>query len=69
MDPDERAKAVDSTCYAAQVPALAAGLPRGAEGLNIPELVCPGCVQRCPQTCAKKTAAIVAAGADRKSVV
>jgi len=37
------------------------------EGLNIPELVCPGCVQRCPQTCAKKTQAIVEAGADRVS--
>ena len=67
MDPDERANAVDSPCYAAQAPALAAGLPRGAEGLNIPELVCPGCVQRCPQTCAKKTAAIITAGADRVS--
>ncbi|MBK9167925.1 MAG: deoxyribose-phosphate aldolase [Bryobacterales bacterium] len=37
------------------------------EGLNQPESVCPGCVQRCPQTCAKKTAEIVAAGADRVS--
>jgi deoxyribose-phosphate aldolase len=37
------------------------------EGLNIPELVCPDCVQRCPQTCAKKTGDIVAAGADRVS--
>ena len=38
-----------------------------AEGLNIPELVCPGCVQRCPQTCARKTMDIVRAGADRVS--
>lgn len=38
-----------------------------AEGLNIPDLVCPGCVQRCPQTCERKTMAIVAAGADRLS--
>jgi hypothetical protein len=38
-----------------------------AEGLNIPELVCPGCTQRCPQTCAVKTAEIVRAGADRVS--
>ncbi len=38
-----------------------------AEGLNIPELVCPGCTQRCPQTCAAKTREIVAAGADRVS--
>jgi deoxyribose-phosphate aldolase len=38
-----------------------------AEGLNIPDLVCPGCVQRCPQTCAIKTKDIVAAGADRVS--
>jgi deoxyribose-phosphate aldolase len=38
-----------------------------AEGLNIPDLVCPGCTGRCPQTCAKKTSEIVAAGADRVS--
>ena len=38
-----------------------------AEGLNIPELVCPGCTQRCPQTCATKTREIVAMGADRVS--
>jgi deoxyribose-phosphate aldolase len=36
-----------------------------AEGLNIPELVCPGCSGRCAQTCSKKTKEIVAAGADR----
>jgi len=39
-----------------------------AEGLNIPDLVCPGCTQRCAQTCAVKTKHIVAAGADRISV-
>ncbi len=38
-----------------------------AEGLNIPDLVCPGCKGRCPQTCARKTNQIVAAGADRVS--
>jgi deoxyribose-phosphate aldolase len=38
-----------------------------AEGLNIPDTVCPGCTQRCPQTCAVKTGKIVAAGADRVS--
>jgi len=38
-----------------------------AEGLNIPDLVCPGCTQRCPQTCALKTKEIVAMGADRVS--
>lgn len=38
-----------------------------AEGLNIPDLVCPGCVQRCAQTCSKKTKEIVAAGAARVS--
>jgi deoxyribose-phosphate aldolase len=37
------------------------------EGLNIPDLVCPGCTQRCAQTCAKKTQEIYAAGADRVS--
>jgi deoxyribose-phosphate aldolase len=37
------------------------------EGLNIPDLVCPGCTQRCAQTCAIKTREIVGAGADRVS--
>lgn len=37
------------------------------EGLNLPEAACPGCVQRCPQTCAGNTRRIVAAGADRIS--
>ena len=41
--------------------------PVRGEGLNIPDLVCPGCVQRCVQTCAAKTREIVAAGADRVS--
>lgn len=41
--------------------------PVRGEGLNIAGSVCPGCVQRCPQTCAVKTQAIVAAGADRVS--
>ncbi len=38
-----------------------------AEGLNIPDQVCPGCTQRCAQTCAIKTKQIVAMGADRVS--
>jgi deoxyribose-phosphate aldolase len=38
-----------------------------AEGLNVPDLVCPGCTQRCAQTCARKTREIVEAGADRVS--
>lgn len=44
-------------------------MPRAVkgEGLNIPDLVCPGCVHRCAQTCHKKTAEIVSAGADRVS--
>lgn len=41
-------------------------LPK-AEGLGIPDLVCPGCTQRCAQTCSGKTREIVAAGADRVS--
>ena len=44
-----------------------AGLPRDAEGLNIPDLVCPGCTQRCPQTCEHKAKEIVKAGACRLS--
>ncbi len=43
-----------------------AGLPR-REGLNIPDLVCPGCTQRCPQTCERKAKEIVKAGASRLS--
>ena len=37
------------------------------EGLNLPDQVCPGCVQRCPQTCSRNTREIIAAGADRVS--
>ena len=37
------------------------------EGLNLPDQVCPGCVQRCAQTCSKNTKSIIAAGADRVS--
>jgi deoxyribose-phosphate aldolase len=37
------------------------------EGLNLPDQVCPGCVQRCVQTCARNSKEIIAAGADRVS--
>jgi len=37
------------------------------EGLNLPDQVCPGCTQRCAQTCAKNTREIIAAGANRVS--
>ncbi len=37
------------------------------EGLNLPDQVCPGCQQRCPQTCARNTKEIISAGADRVS--
>jgi deoxyribose-phosphate aldolase len=40
---------------------------RGAEGLNLPDQVCPGCTQRCAQTCARNTREIIAAGASRVS--
>jgi deoxyribose-phosphate aldolase len=51
----------------ARVPADGAPpVPKG-EGLNLPAAVCPGCVQRCAQTCAKNTREIIAAGADRVS--
>ena len=43
------------------------GTPKGSEGLNLPDQVCPGCVQRCAQTCARNTKEIIAAGADRVS--
>lgn len=38
-----------------------------AEGLNIPDTVCPGCRQRCAQTCANKTREVISCGADRVS--
>ena len=41
--------------------------PKKGEGLNLPDEVCPGCVQRCAQTCARNTKQILAAGADRVS--
>jgi len=47
-----------------------AGAPapvKKGEGLNLPDEVCPGCVQRCAQTCARNTKQILAAGADRVS--
>ena len=44
-----------------------AGLPPRGEGLNIPDVVCPGCVQRCPQTCSHKAKEIFKAGACRLS--
>jgi len=45
----------------------AAPVAKKGEGLNLPDQVCPGCVQRCAQTCARNTKAIIAAGADRVS--
>ena len=52
----------------ARVPAGPRALPgKGAEGLNLPDQVCPGCTQRCAQTCARNTREIIAAGANRVS--
>jgi deoxyribose-phosphate aldolase len=45
----------------------AAPVQKKGEGLNLPDQVCPGCVQRCVQTCARNTKEIIAAGADRVS--
>jgi deoxyribose-phosphate aldolase len=46
----------------------APGAPaKKGEGLNLPDQVCPGCTQRCPQTCASNAKQIIAAGADRVS--
>jgi deoxyribose-phosphate aldolase len=41
-------------------------LPK-AEGLGVAGMVCPGCAQRCPQTCGAKTREIVSQGAARVS--
>ena len=43
------------------------GPPKKGEGLNLPDQVCPGCTQRCAQTCARNTKEIIAAGANRVS--
>ena len=43
------------------------GTAKKGEGLNLPDQVCPGCTQRCPQTCASNTKQIIAAGANRIS--
>jgi deoxyribose-phosphate aldolase len=52
----------------ARVPASPRALPgKASEGLNLADQVCPGCVQRCPQTCARNTRQIIAAGAARVS--
>ena len=49
----------------ARIPAAAQ--PKKGEGLNLPDQVCPGCMQRCVQTCARNTKEIIAAGASRVS--
>ena len=54
-----------------EILARVAGTPaapaKKPEGLNLPDSVCPGCTQRCAQTCACNTKKIIAAGADRVS--
>ena len=44
-----------------------AAAPKKGEGLNLPDQVCPGCVQRCAQTCSRNTKEIIAVGATRIS--
>ena len=44
-----------------------AAAPKKGEGLNLPDQVCPGCVQRCAQTCSRNTKEIIALGATRVS--
>ena len=52
----------------ARVPAGPRAVPsKAAEGLNLADQVCPGCTQRCPQTCARNTKEIIACGAARVS--
>ena len=45
----------------------ATGASKKGEGLNLPDQVCPGCMQRCVQTCARNAKEIIAAGAARVS--
>lgn len=54
------------TAMAPAAPASTLGI-KGREGLNDSFEVCPGCVQRCAQMCARKTRGIVDAGASRVS--
>jgi deoxyribose-phosphate aldolase len=51
----------------ARVPQGPRAVPPKGEGLNLPDQVCPGCIQRCAQTCARNTKEIIAAGATRVS--
>ncbi len=50
----------------ARIP-VSAGHAPNSEGLNVADMVCPGCTRRCAQTCTRKTKEIIAAGADRVS--
>jgi deoxyribose-phosphate aldolase len=45
----------------------AAPAAKKPEGLNLKDEVCPGCTQRCAQTCSKNTKEIIAVGAARVS--
>jgi len=47
--------------------AAPAAAAKKGEGLNLPDQVCPGCVQRCAQTCSRNTKEIIAVGATRVS--
>jgi deoxyribose-phosphate aldolase len=47
--------------------AAPAAAPKKGEGLNLPDQICPGCVQRCAQTCSRNTREIIAVGATRVS--
>jgi deoxyribose-phosphate aldolase len=51
----------------AQLGATGTAPKKKGEGLNLPDAVCPGCVQRCVQTCAANTRRVIDAGADRVS--
>jgi deoxyribose-phosphate aldolase len=48
-------------------PSQPAAPAKKGEGLNLPNQVCPGCTQRCAQTCSQNTKEIIAAGACRIS--
>jgi deoxyribose-phosphate aldolase len=52
----------------AEILARSGTLPsKQGEGLNLPDQVCPGCTQRCVQTCARNAKEIITAGAQRVS--
>ncbi|HEX9760092.1 MAG TPA: deoxyribose-phosphate aldolase [Candidatus Acidoferrales bacterium] len=65
MDPKQLEKVVH--LIAEEVIAYLGGAPATSAGLDLDEIVCPGCDQACIEKCLRKTRAVIDAGADRIS--